>query len=287
LVRAPGPQQLLVPPCGLGQAVAEWGGEGVPWDPFAPQPRGAVAADAVGRSVIVRGRCQSDERAGGVWYWSRAEALAMQIRKGTARLLELLGSGQSADDSVTAGATADLVANRRASLEQLVELDPQVVRGVLEESGSARLRSSGGPGLGVEDEVSGLEGAVGRIGGDGFGPGRSSINGDCGVGPVRSRTRCVLSTLCRAVSPARSRYADRRSSRWVSGRRPTTRPHCTCAGLHRCGRKQCSIGCLPQAVSQPAFTLDDHEPTRAHNRRRSPIRTLCDVRIGSATTEHK
>jgi hypothetical protein len=94
----------------------------------------------------------------------------MQIRKATARLLELLVSGQSADDSVTAAAIADLVANRRANLEQLVELDPQVARGVLEESGSARVRSIGSARLGIEDEFSSLEGAVLHIVGDGFGP---------------------------------------------------------------------------------------------------------------------
>jgi hypothetical protein len=150
-----------------GQVVAEWGGEGVLPDPFAPQPHEAVAADAVGNVYVVDVKTSGS---GGVWYWSRAEALAMQIRKAAARLLELLGDGQSGDDSAKAAAIADLVAKRRANLEQLVELDPQVALGVLGESGSARLRNIGGTSLGTEDEVSGLEGAVVHMVGDGFGP---------------------------------------------------------------------------------------------------------------------
>jgi sugar lactone lactonase YvrE len=60
-----------------GDLVTKWGGEGAASDPFAPKPRGGVAVDIDGNVYVVD--ADPSTGAGGVWYWSRAEALCVYI----------------------------------------------------------------------------------------------------------------------------------------------------------------------------------------------------------------
>jgi len=151
-----------------GQVIAEWGGDEAPLDPFAPKPHGTVAADAVGNIYVVDVNPTSG--AGGVWYWSRAEALAMRVRRSTTIILRLLAAAQTTDETAGGASVDDLLAQRSADISLLMEIDPQVADRVLGESTSTSLRRFAGARAGVETEVSGLEGVVRLLIGDGFGP---------------------------------------------------------------------------------------------------------------------